>query len=122
MIFLLIASVPWQAIGVVLTAIVSLVSAIFVFINSRNSDKALESATYVQTAFDGQKSLVDALQEEIMRYRDESREHASESFKCRQECDELKAKVANTEVELRRAKSEIASLKKRLHEAGISVW
>lgn len=121
MLFLLIASVPWQAIGVVLTAIVSLVSAIFVFINSRNSDKALQSATYVQTAFDGQKNLVEALQEEVMRYRDESRQYAGEAFKCREECDELKSKVANAEVELKQARAEIHSLKKRLKDAGIAI-
>lgn len=120
MLFLL-AAIPWVPIGVIFTAAVTLITAFFTFTKGIKSDKALESSSLVATAFEGQKNLVEALQEEITRHAAASAIQAADTFKCRQECDELKSKFARTDFELQQAKREIGVLKRRLKDAGISV-
>lgn len=96
--------VDWQSVGVVLGVGVSALSAVLVYFKGRKSDEALQSSALVQTAFSGQQTLVQALQEEVGR-------HSQSTQKCLLECDSLRQSLAKAQLDLAEARSEIKKLK-----------
>lgn len=101
---MLLAAIDWTSVGVVLGVMVSALSAILVFVKGRKSDEALQSANLVQTAFSGQQTLVEALQEEVGR-------HSLSTQRCLNECDALRTALAKAMSDLSEARIEIKKLK-----------
>lgn len=109
---MILGAVDWQSVGVVLGVCVSALSAVLVYFKGRKSDEALQSANLVQTAFSGQQTLVQALQEEVGR-------HSQSTQKCLQECDALRSSLMKAHSDLADARSQIRKLKASLKAAGV---
>ncbi len=109
---MVLGAIDWQSVGVVLGVAVSALSATLVYFKGRKSDEALQSANLVQTAFSGQQTLVEALQEEVGR-------HSASTQRCLQECDSLRGSLNKALSDLAEARSQINNLKAALKAAGV---
>lgn len=110
---MILGAIDWQSVGVILGVCVSAFSATLVYFKGRKSDEALQSANLVQTAFTGQQTLVEALQEEVTR-------HSVSTQRCLQECDALRSSLVKALNDLAEARAQISKLKSSLRAAGVT--
>lgn len=97
---LLLAEVNWTAVGVIGGVIVSLASTVLVYVKGRKADAAVESSSMINTAFEGQKTLVRDLQEEVSRHREIAMQCEAETASLRVELNAAKSKIADLEREV----------------------
>lgn len=109
---MILGAIDWQSVGVILGVLVSALSATLVYFKGRKSDEALQSANLVQTAFTGQQTLVEALQEEVNR-------HSQSTEKCLKECDALRGSLMKALSDLADARAQISKLRAALRAAGV---
>lgn len=96
----ILAAVNWEQVGILSGMFVSTTSAVLVFVKGRKADQAVASTTMVTTAFDSQRGLVDALQEEVTRHRAIAVELENETRKLRAELNAAALQMENMQREL----------------------
>lgn len=101
----------WTAFAAVASVLGTIGLGILTFVRGTKADQALNTATNVQSTFTAQKELVDNLQEEVIRQREDLNEHRSLLFRCEQECRACRSNLAGAHLVIASQEAEIENLK-----------
>lgn len=101
----------WTAFAAVASVCGTIGLGILSFVRGSKADRALNTATTVQSTFTAQKELVDNLQEETTRLQKDLHEHRQLIFQCEDQCRECKTNLASAHRIIALQEIEIEKLK-----------
>lgn len=101
----------WTAFAAVASVLGTIGLGVLTFLRGTKADQALNTATNVQSTFTAQKELVDNLQEEVARHREDLHQHRGLLFRCEEESRSCRSNLAGARMIISAQEAEIENLK-----------